>query len=253
MTPLIALIDTGVADWVDAGRRLEFGDFQQHEPAESHHGTQMADLLRRWAPPHRLWSLRSYVPNASTLEHYLEARERLKAALHYLIEEEPPQLVMVAQAVIGPDEELYEAVRHLTDGGVCIVAAALRLGSGGPWGPDRAFNTEDDAYPGAYPEVLTVTYADRMGYIPPHASVGWSVDLAATGSAMARRLDKKMQLIEGASVSVARAVASLAWLYAREGPTTTWWEMRGYVERLRNHARDLQRGIPVLNRVVRFG
>lgn len=243
---VIALIDTGTHPGIRAVERLAFGQYPQGIWDETGHGTMMARLIHRWAPDAQLYSLKSYHRDLN------ESRERLKAALGWVTDNTAADVVMIAQAVLGPDEVLHALVHDLASHGVTIVAAAMGLVMPGgerrdPWGPDRHPETADDAYPGAYPEAFCVTAAETRYRLTDSAATGWAVDLAAPGANLVvADHTNTTRTIGGASTACAYVSAELARLYDRHQPTRDAIGAREMMAKCLLQCRTQDEGVPIL-------
>ncbi|AGL20871.1 serine protease [Actinoplanes sp. N902-109] len=107
---------------------------------------------------------------------------------------------------VRPSETLHTAIRNARAAGVVLVAAA----------GNEADKGNDLAYPGAYPEVITVGSLDRHGKILKTSNHGEQVDIAAPGDAIpGPRPDGGYVSLTGNSASAAIVSGAAALILAK--------------------------------------
>jgi subtilisin family serine protease len=105
-----------------------------------------------------------------------------------------------------PSESLQSALREAAAADVVLVGAAGNEGEEG----------NEQEYPGAYPEVLTVGALERNNKIAPFSNHGAQVDLAAPGvDIRAPAPDGKYVRVEGSSASAAIVSGAAALIRAK--------------------------------------
>ncbi|MGP4041246.1 S8 family peptidase [Gracilibacillus sp. D59] len=218
---VVAVIDTGVdtdhpdlKDRIIGGRNFTTdynGDFNKFEDNNGH-GTHVSGTIAASlddngvvgvAPKSKILSIKALTGEGSG------EYEWIINAINYATEWRGPEkerVRVICMSLGGPNDvpEMHEAIRNAVNQDISVVVAAGNEGDGQE-------DTFEQAYPGAYNEVISVGAVNKKLKIAPFSNTNNEVDLVAPGvEIMSTYLNNKFATLSGTSMAAPHVAGALA-------------------------------------------